>query len=650
MITRAGWLALGAGALGLTLLVTWPLARCLGTCLGEPPDTLLSVYFLAWVAHGLLTPGVRLTDASLFAPYPGTLALGDYMPAYAPVAVPIVAATGNPVLAHNVLLVLSHTGAALGAVALAVRLTGAWAPALVAGVAFAYAPRLLDQAYNLETLSVFWFPWLLLGLERFLERPTWPRATLVAGLWLAIALSSLKIFVFGTLLAATFLAAAVALGGRRLGRAHALPLAGVGVVAVALLIWVILAPNRTLAREWGLGRTLDEVTTNSATLRDLVALPREDLLRRLLGVGGDLGHDRLVPGVTATALAAAGLVAVARGRAGLRRALVPYVVLLGVALVLALGPALATPWGAIPLPYRVLYAAVPGFDAIRTPGRFLVFVDFGLALLAAGGAAWWAARARPSARRLGVAALVVVILAESMLVPYPGAVPRLDPGSVPAVYRWLAQQEARTVALAIPMGDWVNVAAAAFHLRPTVNGWSSYFPPRYTELVKAMERFPDARTLALARGAGVELVLVDREWITPERAAALAAFPAVLRPERAFPTHLVYRVPRERPGLERVEATAAAPAGAACVTLRNPGPDWVPLYPLHRLHLAVEGAGVEATRWLPLDLPPGGGHTACVPLPAPAAARLRGAVEDGGRAYRFVVSAGGPPQRLEPAP
>src|SRR5262249_30733265 len=146
------WLPIGAGALALTLAVTWPLARCLGACLGEPPDPLLSVYFLAWVAHALTTPGVRLFDASLFAPYPGTLALGEYMPGYAPLAVPVVALTGNPVLAHNLLLVLSYAMAALGGAALVLSLTGAPGAALVAGVAFAYAPRLLDQAYNVQTL------------------------------------------------------------------------------------------------------------------------------------------------------------------------------------------------------------------------------------------------------------------------------------------------------------------------------------------------------------------------------------------------------------------------------------------------------------------------------------------------------------------
>jgi hypothetical protein len=651
-MSAARWGLVAVAALALTLAVTWPLARCFGSCLDEPPDPLLSVYFLGWVTHALLTPGVRLLDASFFAPYSGTLALGEYLPVFIPVSVPIVAVTGNPVAAHNTILVLSHVLAALGAVALAVRLTGALAPALVAGVVFGFAPRLLDQAYNIQTLTVFWFPWLLLALERFLERPTWLRATQAAAAWLALSLSSSTVFAYATVVAGLFLAAAVTVGRRSFGRAHLVPLAGVGVVALALVIWVVFAPTRALGSEWGMGRALAEVERHSAALRDVVGVPREALLRHVLGLSPEpyrVEWRSGVPGVVAAALAIVGLVAVARGARGLRIALLPYLAVLGGAGILALGPTLATPWGALPLPYHLLYLGLPGFSAMRSPFRLLFFVDLVVALLAAVGVAWalrqWRGRARPVA----IAALVALILVESVPVPYPGAFPRLDPGTLPAVYRWLDGQAPDTIALGIPIGDWANIAAAAFHHRRVVNGWSSYLPPHYRELVDAMERFPDERSLALARGAGVTLVLVDRTWLTPARLAALSAVPSALRPERAFPTHLVYRLPPEGAAVGRVEVTGQFAPGRGCVRLGNPGPGFVPFYPLHRVHLAPDGAGDGVVRWLPLDLAPGAAYIVCLPLPAGATApHLRGAVEDGARVYRFDVAPESPPARLEP--
>jgi hypothetical protein len=278
----------------------------------------------------------------------------------------------------------------------------------------------------------------------------------------------------------------------------------------------------------------------------------------------------------------------------------------------------------------------------------LVFVELGVALLAALGAAWWLASRKPSRRPWLVAALVGLVLVESVIVPYPGTVHRLDPAAVPAVYRWLATEPPRTIALGIPLGDWVNIAAGAFHLRRTLNGWSSFLPPHYPELAAAMERFPDARSLALARGAGVDVVLVDRAWLTPARVAALERAAGVLRPERAFPTHLVYRLEPPGGGLAGVEVVSWTVPGRHCVRLSNPGPGWVPLYPLHRLHVRVEGARESAVRWLPVDLEAGAAHTACVEVPgARPGARLAGEVESGTRAFRFTVTPDGPVVRLE---
>ena len=445
-------MGLAAAALAFTLVVTWPLAVCFRRCLGEPPDTLLSVYFLAWVAHAVLTPGVRVLDASFFAPYAGTLALGDYMPGYAGVSVPIIAATGNPVVAHNVLLVGSYTLAAVGATLLAARLVGRLGPALVAGVAFGYAPRLLDEAYNVQTLAVFWFPWLLLALDGVLTRPTVARAALAAGVWVALAASSLNVFVYATVLGGLFVAAAVTVGGRPIGRAHFVPLASAGGAALLLLVWGVLAPNRALVRAWGLTRDLAEVERYSATLADVVTLPRERLLRHLAGLDGASDHTGLGPGFVVLGLVAAGLVAFARNWEGRRATLWPYVVVGAGALVLALGPTLRTPWGPLPLPYRILYSVVPGFNASRTPVRFLVFVELALALVAALGAAWWLASRSDSRRPWLVAGLVALVLVESVAVPYPGTVRgSIRPRSRPSTTGW-PPQPPRTTALSTPLG------------------------------------------------------------------------------------------------------------------------------------------------------------------------------------------------------
>ena len=642
MTTMIRYGAAAAGAVLLTLLVTWPLARCLSSCLGPPPDTLVSTYFLAWVARALTTSGVALLDAPMFAPYSNTLALGEYIPAYAPIAIPVIALTGNPVVAHNVVLLVLYATTALGVYTLARYLLGADGPAALAGVGFAFSARLLDQSYNLQTMSIAWVPWLFLALERFAERPSLPRATLLLPLGLGLALSSMNMFVFTGVTVLVWLGVATMQG--RVGLRHATRLVAVGAPGTALL-WAYVAPYRRVAREWQVERTLADVESGGTTLAHAMRLPPESLLHWVTsgGSGGGSPVESVLLGIVLTTLAALGLAGLWWRRRDGSRALAPYVVIGGVALVLAFGPTLHTGWGSLPLPYRALYASIPGFDAIRTPARFLLYVDLALALLAGAGTARVLMRVAPRWRTIGLLAILVLVLLESVLIPFPGAVPRLDPAALPETYRWLRAAPPGTVALGVPMGDWVNVAASALHLRRTVNGWSSFEPPRYRDLAAAMEAFPDPRTLALVRGVGADvIILADRTWLTPARAARLVEFAGSIRPERVFPTHVAYRVGGPAPpGPETLTVETRIDGARACAVLRNAGPDWLPLYPARRLTLgpaASGGAPVSSVTWLPLDLAPGAEHVECLESGPPH--EISGTIEGGGRRFRFTVRPG----------
>jgi hypothetical protein len=115
------------------------------------------------------------------------------------------------------------------------------------------------------------------------------------------------------------------------------------------------------------------------------------------------------------------------------------------------------------------------------------------------------------------------------------------------------------------------------------------------------------------------------------------------------------------PSVAQLEATArlAGPPEFnlryACVTLRNPGPRVVPLYPLHRLRLDLEAppraAGITGSGWLPVDLMPGESHVTCVELREGIDSfRVRGQVEGAGRTYHFDVTAASPPRPLTTGP
>src|SRR5262249_44637905 len=111
-----------------------------------------------------------------------------------------------------------------------------------------------------------------------------------------------------------------------------------------------------------------------------------------------------------------------------------------------------------------------------------------------------------------------------------------------------------------------------------------------------------------------------------------------LRPDRVFPTHVVYSVNGlPAPGPEGLRVEARITADRPCAVLRNPGPDWVSLYPARLLTLVGSGSRSAAT-WLPLDMAPGTGFVECI-APGPVN-ELRGTIDGGGRHFRFAVRPG----------
>jgi hypothetical protein len=80
------------------------------------------------------------------------------------------------------------------------------------------------------------------------------------------------------------------------------------------------------------------------------------------------------------------------------------------------------------------------------------------------------------------------------------------------------------------------------HRRPLVNGYASYVPPLYREILFAMGRAPADRrlTCALHRAFGADLLAVDQEWLGAHR-AAWSAVAAMLAREYADESLAIFR-------------------------------------------------------------------------------------------------------------
>jgi hypothetical protein len=277
-----------------------------------------------------------------------------------------------------------------------------------------------------------------------------------------------------------------------------------------------------------------------------------------------VGERELFPGIIASVLALVGLV-FGRGR---ERWYYPILGVIAFVLTFGLSHNLPGTSREIPLPYALLYDWVPGFKALRVPVRFAVMLDFALYVLAGYGLArilqllrrtekveqpqpdavlddnlgsivLGTQKLRPIEpevvevvkpnRRTGIAVagvLTLLVLAE-FINPLDTDNKRDVAAQLDTIepYGWLAKPENAGPVLELPMSaDQADVWYTFFgtkHWQALVNGWSSFVPPGTMELKRALDAFPDPRTVSMLQGLEVRHVVVHLWQFPQDRQAAL---------------------------------------------------------------------------------------------------------------------------------
>ena len=561
---------------GLTLILFWPLLPQLGTGLHDRSDTTLNTWILAWQAHILPRDPLALFAAPIFHPLRDTLALSEILWPAAPIAVPLLAATGNPVLVYNLLFLAAFPLAGYSAYLLALWVAGSRfkvegsagfvetstlnlyrLAAFLGGLIYAFSPHQFGHLSQLQLLSVAWLPLTLLFLDRFWINRGRKDGALFT---LCVVFQTLSAFYYG-------FQVALAVGLYLLVRLVTAPNRNTVRRLTALLPWIALAalliapfvvPYLRVRSELGLERSIGETLQNAATLAEYLRLPVANPIYRALP-GLTSVESGLFPGLIVLALAVLGAITWPRrpNPANLSSLVTRHsslglgylLLLLFAAIVLSLGPRLklaAADPGGITLPFAWLYAHVPGMTAIRAPGRFANTAFLALAILAAMGAAWLLGKITPVVRRqtsnvtrhsLVIRFSSFVALAALILAEYAGGQGRFDVQPMPPtdapLYAWLAAQPpAAIIELPLtsemagkPVGatgstaPWPDYNLLRYqyfqtgHWQPTVDGYSGFVPPHHRELGLAMAHFPDERSLALLRGLDVERVIVHADLL-----------------------------------------------------------------------------------------------------------------------------------------
>ncbi len=518
---RGAWGLAAASYTALTLVFVSPLVNYAHVADATyPGDARLLVWTLAWDAHALLS-GAPLFDANMFYPAAQALTWTEHHLGIALFALPVYAATGNPVLAYWIVWLLSFPLNALAMHALAWRLTRQQLAAAVAAVVYAFCFFRMHHGHGHVQLLWTWpLPLIPLAIERWVAQPKAAHTALLAGLVLLQALTSWYLAVFAALLSIITVAALVK--PRELTVVHVAHAAAALAVAGGVVAW--LARPYFALQTPGVAEAFESSADAAAYLLPPESTwPGQWLLAHTTWKPRWIwGEQTLYAGSAAIALGAAGVWALFRRRPLRPSRLTAALLATGaVALLLSFGPATS---GATLFD---LFARLPGMSMLRSPARFALLVMLALATLAAYGAAYLVHRYGRWGGALS-SLLAAAFLIESFVTDFPAGKPM--PFDVPPVYRRLRSLPTGAV-LSLPSyrgspegfreADYLFYSTV--HWYPIANGFGRHEPLPHRENVQAFVQFPARDAVARLRKLGIHYVVVHTARDSRLRDAVAAA-------------------------------------------------------------------------------------------------------------------------------
>lgn len=539
-------------------------------------DAMLVVWIIGWGAQALWAEPWNVLEANVFHPVPGALRGSEALLSYGAMASPVIWATGNPVLAANVVALFAYVLSGWLFYLLARRLSAGVGASSVAAVAFAFGPMQLPVDVHGLQHANFVLPLVSLAFLARDHRGAKVFLACVFGLFASFYIAAMVL----SLMAIELMLTACTRGLREamgLVLPSLLAVTAFGVLAFSYLLY--------------------EGTAEGGRFSPLVGLlVQKGLAANLGGVVGWLALVALVgPAITRH-----------RPSAVWWR----WVVVGAVGITVACGPVLK--WGTWTLPLPLSLADGSPLTSLRGYNRFLALGHMGLvglACLAMDGLLRWIS-SLPS-RSAGPLAQAIVVL---VLLYAVGAAPaeaiqgttmeRVAIGAAqPQILDRMAEMEPGPV-LNIPgPGDKLNFRReklqALFMLQSlrhgfaTLNGHMRSLPAWHSNIVREIRHLPEGDAIgALVEMTGLRWIVVHGEFLSDREYKRWRRFSLrsplvylVAQSER----HLLLGVrPRQRQGWDRalrdgrkdpgqtVFGTDLRPlpvqASVASVSLRTPSP------------------------------------------------------------------------------
>ncbi len=308
----------------LAVAATWPLVLHLEDRFpNDPYDPAYCVWAMNRTVQALGSGNLAgLADGNIFYPHRGTLFYADTVVGLALLGAPLALLTGNTLVAHNVLLILSFWIAGWGMYRLTRYFSVGRPEAFLAAVVFAFIPYRFSHIMHLELLFYGWMPFGLLSLHRLADSASWKNVFGAASFFILQTLCCTYYAEYLALVAGSLFVFLFVVDGRWKRRALWIRAAGLAVLIGAVLIPYYAGYARIHARML-FERPLWEIKLLSPELQDIFTPPSWNLLwGRLAGKVPEM-EKLIYPGLLPLILTAVWAVLIAQKARGQRRDRVP---------------------------------------------------------------------------------------------------------------------------------------------------------------------------------------------------------------------------------------------------------------------------------------------------------------------------------------
>ncbi|MFH1454413.1 MAG: hypothetical protein ABIH00_10630 [Armatimonadota bacterium] len=505
------------------VIMTYPLVLHLPDGVVDlPEDQLLTSWIINWDIKAFLSNPLGIFDTNIFYPEKNTLAYSDTMFTLAFFASPFLYLSGNPLFAHNVLLLFSFVFTFFSMYFMMDYFLKDKAGAAVAGIAFTFTSYTLAHINHLSLIWIGFIPLTVLYLDIYLREGKIKDLSLML---LFYAFQFFTAFYYAFYLALVIFIYVIIFKFKNSGILKWKYIKG--LIIGFLILFFILSPVIIQYMKINTQDTnrisLDSAVFYSTDIKDFACPGKFNKVYTFFNdrFGSEYfpWEHSLFPGFILIFLALWGAFSKPKTQSPFIKMF--FIITALITFIMVLGPYLKI-FGKvvyIKLPFYYLHQFIPGFNNIRAPAHFGIFLFFSLAALA--GAGFYNLTSGFRYKNLFAVIFIILICFENFSAPLPVNWVQ-SKGSLPKVVTCLSSLEDNAVLVHMPMYYTIDRAwiyMSMYHGRKIINGHSGQNPQWYDSLSRFVNtKISDPRCIDFLKRWGVDYIVFHFKRLPPDYA------------------------------------------------------------------------------------------------------------------------------------